>query len=451
MAEPHTEKVVSFTAGVHVSGVNQQVSANPVSLRRFPYPFKAALSICSDIDGTTTLDRFLTIQEFLNTQTSGPMGEGLGLEIGNSFFPFAPDDAFAYFSSRDEDRDVIEALIRSGHIDCIHSYGDGIFTRAKAIEVLETLDRKDCMPDVWIDHAKAPSNLGKDVTPGTGDLIDSPIYHADLLQAFGIKFIWRGRGSSIVGHGLPFTTKSFTGIFDPAHSAHSALNIAKEITKTLLANAGNRRFALHSRNDILAAVELLDSSSFYEFKRCNCHWRGLSHGHDSVGLAYVIRQKNLQDLVQSEGYMVIYTHLGVGPKMPIPIPERTRAALRELAKSYRLGDIYVTTTSKLLNYYVNRRYLQWSSRLENNRVVIAIHGVSDPIGGSRLPSPDELQGITFYVLDRSEAMIELGAVELHNVERNRKDHTGRESISIPREFLLYPLPVRRLRDDSTLR
>ena len=42
-----------------------QVGKGIVNLRRFPYPYKAGLAICSDIDGTTTLDRFLGIQEFL--------------------------------------------------------------------------------------------------------------------------------------------------------------------------------------------------------------------------------------------------------------------------------------------------------------------------------------------------------------------------------------------------
>ena len=40
-----------------------------IGLRKFPYPYKAALSICSDIDGTSTVEEFLEIQEFLNTKT----------------------------------------------------------------------------------------------------------------------------------------------------------------------------------------------------------------------------------------------------------------------------------------------------------------------------------------------------------------------------------------------
>ncbi|MCJ7646751.1 hypothetical protein MUO65_07650, partial [bacterium] len=38
-----------------------------VALRKFPYPYKAVMTISSDIDGTTTKEEFLEIQRFLNT------------------------------------------------------------------------------------------------------------------------------------------------------------------------------------------------------------------------------------------------------------------------------------------------------------------------------------------------------------------------------------------------
>ena len=50
-----------------------------ISQRKIPYPYKAALAICNDIDNTNTLQEFLTIQEFLNTKNQTVMGEGIGL------------------------------------------------------------------------------------------------------------------------------------------------------------------------------------------------------------------------------------------------------------------------------------------------------------------------------------------------------------------------------------
>ena len=411
-----------------------------VALRKFPYPFNAAVAICSDIDNTKTLNRFLAIQEFLNTTNDTPTGPGIGLEIGNTFFPHSPDDSFAYFSSRTEDREVIECLIKSGFIDCIHSYGDGAYSRADALKTLDELERTGCKIDVWVDHARAPSNFGTDVTPGRGDIVQSSIYHADVTLAYGIKFVWKGRVSSVVGHGVPFSVGSFSRIFDQAHPGHSLFNIAREFAKTLLAYFGTRRFSLLRSNELLQIATLKDGQQVFEFKRCNNHWRGLSYGHDSAGLAYVLRRKALDDLISSGGYMIVYTHIGVGPQHRPYLPPITQTALRGLADAYQSGDIYVTTTSRLLNYYLNRRYLQWSHEIDDEGCTrIAIRSVADPLFGSRLPTAEQLQGITFYVPDRHKVQVYLGDNQKIQIERNSADQTGRESVMIPRTFLTYPM------------
>ncbi|MFX0135574.1 MAG: hypothetical protein ACFFDN_18155 [Candidatus Hodarchaeota archaeon] len=64
-----------------------QKSEHGIFKRRFPFPFKSAVNISSDIDGTDSLEEFLTILEFLSTKNKTDMGVGIGLEIGNSFFP----------------------------------------------------------------------------------------------------------------------------------------------------------------------------------------------------------------------------------------------------------------------------------------------------------------------------------------------------------------------------
>lgn len=56
-------------------------------LRKFPYPYNAMLSICSDIDGTT-LNKFEEYHKFLNTKGDSIYGKGLGLDIGDSFWVY---------------------------------------------------------------------------------------------------------------------------------------------------------------------------------------------------------------------------------------------------------------------------------------------------------------------------------------------------------------------------
>lgn len=419
-----------------------KAKGDAIALRRYPYPYKAAMTLCSDIDGTTTVERFLAIQEFLNTTGPTSMGPGVGLEIGNTFFPYPLNDDFGYFSSRPRDREVIETMIKAGYIDCIHSWGDGATTREQALRGLAELDRSGCKLKVWVDHSRAPSDFGKDTTPGTGDVPDSPIYHADATLAYGIRFVWKGRGSNIVGHGVPFSLRAFAAIIDRHHLKDTTKNLVKEIAKTVLAYAGKKRFAIHANNRFLRIHTLTDGQQVYEFQRCNTYWQGQSYGHDSWGLAYVLRPQTLRALVKSKGIMVIYTHIGVGPEEPPYLPPETQAALRHLAGVHRAGEIYVTTTARLLTYTVNHKYLLWSQETnDNGETVIRVYGVADPLDGQHLPPVEDLQGITFYVPDSRRAQIVVGDRLLDYIERHPADETGRQSVSIPRTSLTYPLPI----------
>jgi hypothetical protein len=408
-----------------------------VALRKFPYPFKAALTICSDIDGTYTLEKFLSIQNFLNTERDTDMGPGLGLEIGNSFFPLTHDDTVSYLSSRPTDRAIIGDFIKMGYIDCMHSYGDGAPSRDDVLRALDALERDGCKVKVWVDHARAPTNFGKDTSPGMGDVIGSPVYHADVTLAYGIKFVWMGRATSLVGQETPITARALTHIYDPAHPRESVEDAARELAKIILARAGSRRFAIHRNNRVFRVARLQDGRQVYEFNRCNNHWH--KSWPDSAGLSYVLRRRVLEDLKASEGYMIIYTHLGLGTYSPL-IPLPSQSALRNLAEEYRAGEIYVTTTSRLLTYCLTHRYVEWSYRLSSdNWAEITIHQVADPLFGPRRPTVEELQGITFYVPDRYQASIFLGDTQIPHLERNPKDHTRRESVTIARTFLTYPL------------
>jgi hypothetical protein len=98
-------------------------------VRRFPYPYKAMVAICSDLDGTPDRDHYLNIVRFLNTEDETPAGKGVGLEVGNTIYFDMPDNQFAYWNTDDLGREIVRKLIHSGHIDCFHSFGDLATTR----------------------------------------------------------------------------------------------------------------------------------------------------------------------------------------------------------------------------------------------------------------------------------------------------------------------------------
>jgi hypothetical protein len=108
-----------------------------VQVRPFPYPYKAMVAICSDLDGTLDRDQYLGIARFLNTEEATPAGKGVGLEVGNTLYFDMPDDQFSYWNTDDQGRAAVRRLIRSGHIDCFHSFGDLATARDHARRALE--------------------------------------------------------------------------------------------------------------------------------------------------------------------------------------------------------------------------------------------------------------------------------------------------------------------------
>jgi len=92
-------------------------------LRRFPYPFKCALSISSDIDNASSLESFIAVMDYFNSQNETLFGAGLELEVGNSFWFYnnSESEQLSYFDGLSENRSPLAPLIeeswKSGHID----------------------------------------------------------------------------------------------------------------------------------------------------------------------------------------------------------------------------------------------------------------------------------------------------------------------------------------------
>ena len=165
---------------------------NNVSLLNCPYPYRSMLAICSDLDETESAEVYFNTLEYLNTQRETPFGKGVGLETGNSMYFYMLPDQFAYWNTDDYQRARARDLMRSGHIDCFHSFGDIAHKRSEAEFTLDHLKSHDCKMRTWIDHAVAPSNFGADIMQGLGDIPSSDIYHADMTLAFGVEYVWIG-------------------------------------------------------------------------------------------------------------------------------------------------------------------------------------------------------------------------------------------------------------------
>jgi hypothetical protein len=386
------------------------------------------LTICSDVDGTTSVAEFLTIQEFLNTRNKTPLGEGLGLEIGNTFF--AKNDRFGLSSPNPADQEVILDLLRSGYVDGIHSF-DVARTREDIGHVVEELSTNGTAIEVWINHGKAPSNLGR-CRGCLGDDEGRTPYHTDFsLNRLGYRFVWMDAVSGIVGQGRPLSAASFLDGFDRSQPVRSLLNnVAQEEIKFTLAAFGNSRYSMRRNNELVRVAQLDDGRPVFEFTRSNQCASGLwDECATAPGLADTLREEVLDRLVEVGGYMIVYTHLGKNAGFPY-LPEPTVEALRSVAERSRSGSVWVTTTSRLLRYYVNKNYLQWETNVGGSGMIIRIRATRDPVRGLLEPDADALGGLTFYVADPKTTRVFLNDEEIA-VAMNPPDETGRSSVTIP--------------------
>jgi len=405
-----------------------------IQLRPFPYPYQAMLAICSDLDETPDRNVYWQIMRFLNTTEETAMGPGVGLEVGNSIYFDMPPDQFAYWNTDDAGREMVRNLILSGHIDCLHSYGDLATTRRHAARALDELYRHGCKLEVWVDHGGAVTNFGSDIMQGHGDEVGHKAYHADLTIAYGIKYIWCGRVTSITGQDIP---SNLNGIINWKHPLRSGRTLFKEAAKRKLARKGNPKYAIHGPNNTLCPSMLRDRSPLYEFMRCNPHWGGISSCDQGRHIGEVLTDGMLDRLIKRGGACVLYTHLGKIDNPSIPFNQTAIEAFRRLAEAFRSGSILVTTTRRLLGYRRAIREIAFNSTWDEKGLCIALNtrAVENSIGELALA---DLCGLTFYVPDTKATCMTIDGQEVTDLKRNGPDYTGRLSVSLAWPLLTFP-------------
>lgn len=407
----------------------QTRAATAVALRPWPYPYRAAFGICSDLDDTPTADDYFDMMRFLNTTAPTRLGLGIGLEVGNSIHFDMPPSQFSYWNADEGSRATVRAMIRSGHVDCLHSFGDLATTRAHAGRALDELARHDCGLKVWVDHAIAPSNFGADIMQGFGDVEGSAVYHADLTHAFGIEYVWRGRVTSAIGQDVP---RRLGGIARWRHPAASSVTTAKEVAKGLLARAGSAKYSPHGGNNVVWGSRLRSGHAVREFLRSNPSWAGVSVHETADGFGEVVSSDVLGRLLARGGACVLYTHLGKTRQPGRALSAATRRSLDLLAGLFACGDLLVTTTRRLLDLCWTRRQVSWTAHQAGDG------GTRIEISTAALGSLDSrLDGLTFYVANPARTTITVDGGE-RAVQVNPNDASGRGSVSLPWPRLLFP-------------
>ena len=401
-----------------------------IKLRQFPYPYSAALAICSDIDDCDR-ETFIYVHRFLNDKKNG-----LGLPVSDSFFPIghSPNQMAYYLSdgrSCSGDAGFIKDAIRAGLIDSIHSWGDfnpappdPVFLRSLAQNIVEEFQKFNLNLKVWINHG-SPNNRqnlkSRLAVDYLGDDPQSQYYTADLLPGLGIKFYW---WSEIVPDPLSCDVKKSL----LSKMKDEGIRTGKNLAKLLMGQREKTR-STSQLTELIQTVILRDNSKLIGFTRYNRHPKSVWHLPTRNTLRYSLSRDVLNQLVNQKGNLILYTHLGLPVNKTILFQKPDINALEYLAELYHDGTIWVAPTSTLLTFQMMKECLEWEIETEGGKTVINLVSIKDPVTGPRLPEKEEISGLCFYSSEPHVTKIRAGGVNL-TTENYEPDATGVASVGI---------------------
>lgn len=384
-------------------------------LRKFPYPYRATLTILSDRHGVQSADEFRAFHKFLNTTADTPHGRGLGLEIGDTFWFFDGSSRFSYFSNftntPSPQAPIIRDYYRAGYIDCLHTWGDFTdvpFERKYAQWAVDESLKQSLQLPIWVNHGNRHNtqNLNFGISYHQGATLGSPSYHADLARAAGLKFLWRSL-TPVIGQDRPLHFREFVDLGnerDFRMSTYAARQVAKR-----LAMAADRLLGTplgwhepYRDNRLLRPARLDDNQEVYEFHRFNNHATSVWDGMHAGDLVRQIARPVIDALIKVEGYMIVYNHLEYGEFYHPDVI----SALRSVALRQQAGDLWVTTTAQMFRYNLAHRHLSWQEKFddEGGLTIVIDSSYSDPVLGATPVTAADLEGLTFLVPKDSAAI-----------------------------------------------
>lgn len=388
--------------------------ATEIKLRTFPYPYKAALTIADDIDRQSFQD-FKYIQDFYNKYD---------LEIGDSFWMYhesksypVPEIEFSYFDGiskhKSDFANEIKEYIRCGILESLHSFcqtqpiNDSNIGRDEYLYAINELKENVGVGlRHWINHGDSPDNVGSN-PERQGDNPDSEFYHTDLSN------VSKSNGSY---------TFEFYQFWE---------NIYNEPNYQLPQN-------------VLCLDTLVDGSKIYKYYR----YLGVHDPPRSNDLHLQISDKNLEELVDNSGVCIVYQHLGAFDKGEVgednydhgidtiypPLDKNGKEQLKKLSNLSRRGDIYVTTSTKLLQYLLSHQNLNYVVSGHKIRII----SINNQVRGSYIPTMIDLQGITFYTNSPEKTQVFIDDQEVTDRMIVNPDDGQGQSISFPLLHITRP-------------
>ncbi|EAY29760.1 hypothetical protein [Microscilla marina] len=399
----------------------QTINPKDSKLRKLPYPYNGALSISSDIEFFSFVF-FEEFMKFVNTDKQTKLGTGLNLEITSSLFFFsAYDYTFSYFKGADvnaplsREANRIEDYLKSGWIDTNHSYGDFFqsdeFTRAHANRYYEALEKLNVTLEVFTNHGGNNGNLGNHVDMYQGDNPDSGVYHADLLQPNGVRYIW----------------------LDSGHYNIELLDKLRPIKNQVLKLLGKNSGFLMKKKQLFIPEKLRDNNAFKGFIRFRSTGK---HGPDFSTLDSQLKQINWNKLYKQKGISIIYQHLGVISTSPEGVcTPATVDGIKNKENTLLAPFYFLAEESQKKNLWVcgTARLLRYVDMIESTEVIyIPNKNRHELICSEKVDlAPNAFfQGLTFYTKTNHPVQLYYKNTQL-KVIKNGTDETGKHSITVP--------------------
>jgi hypothetical protein len=412
--------------------IKKHKKASTITLRKFPYPYRAAFSISSDID-YCPFERFIEIHQFLNHPSNG-----IGLPVADSFFGTGMGETQLGYFKEDgktitKDAPFIRDAIKAGLIDSLHSWGDfnkGAPTNTMVRRIAENLTnhmvKHGLKIPLWVNHG-APCNRQNLYSPifksYNGDNPESGMYTADLFPALGITYFCP---SPLISWPVSMSRENNRIFLNGIRFTNVVTNSLRLLTRRKKGIKSYKRIST-----LALPLTLRNGTRIWNAIRYNNNPSGLWHATRDT-LHYALSPPFFNLLIRSEGYVILFVHLG----LPIHKTDgqlftpANRHALALLAKCSHLGYLWVHSTSAILRYFVCNEYIQWDYSTKGNETIIRLLAINDPIKGKRIPTEDECAGITFYTPSPGTTSIIINDKRLRIIP-NPPDHTNCASVSIP--------------------
>lgn len=445
--------------------------ASGVEVRKYPFPYRCAVSINNDTDGFR-YPAFEAFHAYVNGSEETPFGPGLGLEIADSFWVWASGGEFGLYHSKPWSKDItpspehdrILELAKSGWLDTMHGFGawndDRFIERDQMSYALDYLDSKGVKLKVYVGHGG--HNMAHNFGGPWGyyqnaDNPEHPSYCFDILTDYGFKYYWTDVCYELDKFGDDLLFESQEQL-DSAVSGHDFnryfyANDPADYTRAreVFPNADERELVEWRQklfNHTIASVMARDGNPALIFKRFR--------GHDGPMAGNFIAQVNpesLDELEKRGGAAIVYQHFGVWRAMftgkrhasqrssepENVLDEHNIWAFRTLAERFHEGRILVATTRRLLDFLWMRNHLEYRVEQEGDQITIRIDAINCPAVGRINPDVTALAGVAFELPKTfGEPIVLAGDIKLPVKIAEDPENQDRLIAYLPWQVLEYP-------------